>query len=886
MLGGKSLRCRFCNFAVRTTRGLASHIAQRPACKQKLQETISRQAATTEDDEYFTADSSGSISPAATANPIAEDNPDDPMLGNEAPPPRDGAHSAAAVEDANNDHYFEDYEGPAGSIVEDCNVAKSAFDTLRQQQVQEGKMAWAPFESRADWELAQWLVTSGVSQKSLDTFLKLEKISNEGKTSYNNARTLYQKIDSLPTGPEWICEMLEIVGDLNDVRGERMKESVEFWRRDPLECIRELFGNPAFEAEMHYIPQRVYQDSEGKEREGLLPDGATIAPVILASDKTQLSRFSGDKQAWPVYLTIGNLPKTLRRKVSAHATVLIGYIPVSKMHCFSKDMRSQAGHQFFHQCMRTLLAPLVEAGTDGVKMRAADGAMRLVFPILAAYVADHPEQCLVSCCKENRCPQCLVEADKRGDPVATVLRDVTETIKLMQRQADGRAPKQFETQGLRLVDPFWKDLPHCDIFQCFTPDLLHQLHKGVFKDHIVAWATSSLDESMTQKEKELEIDIRFRVMPSHPSLRHFKTGISLVSQWTGNEYKQMEKVFLGALNGTVEPQVIHVVRSVLDFIYYAHFESHTTSSLAKLESSWRRFHDNKIVFVRNGTRAHFNIPKIHSMKHYVDQILSKGTADGFNTELSERLHIDYAKMGYNASNKNAYIRQMTRWLTRREAIQHFSAYLRWAVPDHAADNDFSAANSDDDDDLTGPENNNKDSGNAGVSHVSGARQPLPAYTIAKRAPVTNVSVVTLETVYRARDFLWYLQEFLLKHDLLPLDNFTDISATFSVYKRVVINIPPVPQVSSNFTKDPIRAAPAHVADAHKSAESAQQRQEGSSDLAALHPARVRVIFALPIEYALYSTPLAYVEWFTPLTRMDKELGMYKVSPSTRANTKL
>ena len=41
-------------------------------------------------------------------------------------------------------------------------------------------------------------------------------------------------------------------------------------------------------------------------------DGATIAPVIIVSDKTQLSTFSGDKLAWPVYLTIGNIEKSVR----------------------------------------------------------------------------------------------------------------------------------------------------------------------------------------------------------------------------------------------------------------------------------------------------------------------------------------------------------------------------------------------------------------------------------------------------------------------------------------------------------------------------------------------------------------------------------------------
>lgn len=39
---------------------------------------------------------------------------------------------------------------------------------------------------------------------------------------------------------------------------------------------------------------------------------ATIAPVILATDKTQLTQFSGNKAAYPVYLTLGNLPKATR----------------------------------------------------------------------------------------------------------------------------------------------------------------------------------------------------------------------------------------------------------------------------------------------------------------------------------------------------------------------------------------------------------------------------------------------------------------------------------------------------------------------------------------------------------------------------------------------
>ena len=59
----------------------------------------------------------------------------------------------------------------------------------------------------------------------------------------------------------------------------------------------------------------------------------------------------------------------------------------------------------------------------------------------------------------------------------------------------------------------------------------------------------------------------------------------------------MEKVFLGVLAGQSEPGLIRVVRATLDFIYYAHFESHTTDSLKKLERYWLDFHNNLQYFV-------------------------------------------------------------------------------------------------------------------------------------------------------------------------------------------------------------------------------------------------------------------------------------------------
>ena len=110
--------------------------------------------------------------------------------------------------------------------------------------------------------------------------------------------------------------------------------------------------------------------------QGKLPSGATVAPVILASDETRLTSFGGDKKAWPVYLSIGNISKAVRRQPSQHAMVLIGYIPMTKLDCYTDSTRSVASWRLWHFCMSHLLRSLVDAGNTGVEMTCADGYVR------------------------------------------------------------------------------------------------------------------------------------------------------------------------------------------------------------------------------------------------------------------------------------------------------------------------------------------------------------------------------------------------------------------------------------------------------------------------------------------------------------------------------
>jgi hypothetical protein len=83
--------------------------------------------------------------------------------------------------------------------------------------------------------------------------------------SYKNRRAFMSKVDALPRGPEWTVDFLAIQGDLLDANGKPMEEIIELWRKDPVECVRELIGNPSFK-DNHYAPIKIYEDDKGHIR--------------------------------------------------------------------------------------------------------------------------------------------------------------------------------------------------------------------------------------------------------------------------------------------------------------------------------------------------------------------------------------------------------------------------------------------------------------------------------------------------------------------------------------------------------------------------------------------------------------------------------------------
>ena len=217
--------------------------------------------------------------------------------------------------------------------------------------------------------------------------------------------------------------------------------------------------------------------------------------------------------------------------------------------------------------------------------------------------------------------------------------------------------------------------------------------------------------------------------------------------------------------------------------------THTSMTLKSLKGSLKSFHDHKDIDIELGVHDNFNIPKLHSILHYVDSSHSLGSADGYNLESPEQLHIDFVKEAYCASNKWDYVEQMAIWLQRQEASWLRESYLIWI------ENRFKVKATDEDE-AEDDDEVEYDQVQLDVTHCdinitqtqacasSNLNIPLP-YSIAKTPPHKNLTVENLTEKFSTSNFLPALLSFLC-HIFLGPTITPSHHDRFDTYKQLVI----------------------------------------------------------------------------------------------------
>jgi hypothetical protein len=455
---------------------------------------------------------------------------------------------------------------------------------------------------------------------------------------------LMNRIESLPGGPQWKAKWITLPEAPNDPQ--------LLLYHDPVECLEWLEANPEFEGEKDHAPRQEFLDPEMRDRcygdaataecwhelQKNVPDGVTVMPGILTTDSTHLTNFSGDKKIKPLLITQAHIRKNVRSKPSQRAFLLVAYILEGKFphlefehKTHAKEMPGILSRRLFHVCMKHILAPLIPLSKKPklmVAMVDSAGNLGLEMVFITTYISDLPEQALNACLAPNQCVPCDAGTEQLGNDKPCAPRtgeSILKKIKAVRRKVGPNASTwQFaqaaKAEGLNGVEaPWWEDFPGLDICKIICPDVLHGLHKA-FKDHCATWNINLVGK--------LEMDTRFKYIPKYTGFRHFSGGISKISQWSGKEHRDLQRVFLAVIAGSphVPIEALQATRAEIDFIYLAQYFSHTDhtdSTLNQLVGYNASFHKFKNIFIttearrgKNGVINHFHIPKLHTRHHY------------------------------------------------------------------------------------------------------------------------------------------------------------------------------------------------------------------------------------------------------------------------------
>ena len=260
-------------------------------------------------------------------------------------------------------------------------------------------------------------------------------------------------------------------------------------------------------------------------------------------------------------MTIGNIPKDIRRERSTRAWICIGLLPTIKIENVEARMQ-------WHAAVHHILQPLRAAGP--LSLVCYDGFTRKCYLILNGWIADWPEQCTVALIKHNRCPVCKASTEEFGKPKQpTGWRDrdpadyMSDDEPVATRRRHGRNPtssnpqhaprmtgKQRRTTSgiLPMVNEF-EEYPGCSPYLLWHFDWLHVCVLGLVKSQLMTWIRHYLIECDATDQWEVFL----QRAPPYPELTVLSKKYSYVQQWQGKDICQLIRCLLASLSPILKP---------------------------------------------------------------------------------------------------------------------------------------------------------------------------------------------------------------------------------------------------------------------------------------------------------------------------------------------
>ncbi|KIJ57542.1 hypothetical protein HYDPIDRAFT_53904, partial [Hydnomerulius pinastri MD-312] len=333
----------------------------------------------------------------------------------------------------------------------------------------------------------------------------------------------------------------------------------------------------------------------------------------------------------------------------------------------------------FHTSLKAILETIRPAMSQPKVKLCPDGHYRHAIFGIGPYIADYPEQVLLTCIVQGWCPVCLADRRDLDGSHDAGPRTHEHCKMLMQAFASEVLWKEYGI--IDQILPFTASFPRANIHELIAPDILHQIIKGTFKEHLVAWVETYLEITWGEARAKAimaDIDKRIAAAPPFPGLQRFPEGRKF-KQWTGDDSKALMKVFLPAIAGLVPDKMVQAISAFMDFCYIVRKSSLDEGDIKAMKNALGRFEEHRSIFEETGVRPNgISIPRIHSLKHYETLVQEFGAPNGLCSSITESKHIRAVKKPWRCSNHYNALGQMLLTNQRLDKLAHFQA-------DHAAE---------------------------------------------------------------------------------------------------------------------------------------------------------------------------------------------------------
>jgi len=263
------------------------------------------------------------------------------------------------------------------------------------------------------------------------------------------------------------------------------------------------------------------------------------------SNQTHLSNLSGDKKAWPVYLTLGNLPATRHNRPGSFAVLLLALLPVRPKltKCSTDHLQRQINAYTLRGVFELGFEPLQNPALEGVNINCPDAKVRRCFPILFAGIADDMENVALHGMKSNVCPKCeVLPGELETNANSHRARDYARYERCERESASDNSRTMFEMLGINLEKNVFHGLHRVSVPSLHRPDLLDTVYLGLFK-HLMDWISGFL-----KKHARLQaFDDTWKALPPYPGFVVPKKAYREVTQWQGNEMRNLGRCIFRVL---------------------------------------------------------------------------------------------------------------------------------------------------------------------------------------------------------------------------------------------------------------------------------------------------------------------------------------------------